>query len=157
MSTFDSARSFLFVYESSLPKQDIDMIQEFANEIKAEKKDVFFLVYHDFKKVPEGIFVKSFDIHICRKDFNLLKQPASSLVKRQYNIPYDYLFSFLGNRNNRVENFIRTSKAQIKVGRYDIPRKPLYRITFGSSGRENTMEEYLKMAGNYLTKIRIEK
>ncbi|MCO6494159.1 MAG: hypothetical protein J5I91_00565 [Bacteroidetes bacterium] len=157
MSGFSEARSFLFIYETSLPKQDIELILEFAAEIKAEKKDVFFLIYHEFKKVPESVFVKSFDIHICKKDFNFLKQPTSSMVKRQCNMQYDYLFSFIEKRNTRLENFIRKSKALIKIGRKELHRKPLYRITFGSSERENSIEDFLKMAGNYITKIKIEK
>lgn len=157
MTGFAEVRSFLFVYETSLPKQDIEMIQEFANELKAERKDVFFLIYHDFKKVPDGTFVKSFDIHICKKDFNLMKQPVSSLTKRQAGMNYDFLFSFLKNRNPRLENFIKKSKAQIKIGRAELTRKPLYRITFGSIDREITTEEFLHMSGNYLTKIKLEK
>jgi len=155
MSDFSTAKSFLFVYENNLPKQDIELLLEFAHEIKAEKKDVFFVIYHDFKKIPFGTFVKSFDIHVSKKDFNLLQKPSSSILKRQMNIKYDFLFSFLNGRNIRLENFIKKSTASIKIGRWEPPKKSLYRITFSSNEREKSMEEFLKMAGSYLTKIKV--
>lgn len=157
MTDFENARSFLFVYPQNLPLNDIQLLLEFAHEIKAEKKDVFFLIYHDFKKVPDNTTVKSFDIHISKKDFNFLKKPSSSLINRQVDLKYDYLFSFLENENIRLENFIKRSNARIKIGRWEPPKKSIYRITFSANGHEKSMEEFLKMAGNYLTKIKIEK
>jgi hypothetical protein len=157
MNDFASAKSFLFVYENALSKDDIELIHQFAMEIKAEKKDVFFLVYHDFKKVPETVIMKSFDIHVCKKDFNFLKRPASSLAKRHAGIAYDYLISFLDNRNERLEQFIRKSKAGAKIGRFEPDNKNLYRITFSSKELNKNMEEFLGMTGTYLTKIKIVK
>jgi hypothetical protein len=157
MTNFENAKSFLFVYPQNLPLNDIQLLLEFAHEIKAEKKDVFFLIYHDFKKVPDNTVVKSFDIHLSKKDFNLFKMPSSSLIKRQVDLQYDYLFSFLENENVRLENFIKKSNARIKIGRWEPPNKSIYRITFSANGHEKSMEEFLKMAGNYLTKIKIEK
>lgn len=157
MNDFASAKSFLFVYENTLSKEDIELIHQFATEIKLEKKDVFFLIYHDFKKVPDDTVVKSFDIHISKKDFNLFKRPGSDLLKRQLQIGYDFLLSFLDQRNERLEHFIRRSKSHAKIGRFEPHGKNLYRITFSSKEQKKSMEDFLHMTGTYLTKIKITK
>lgn len=153
MTQFASAKQFLFLYQANLPVQDIQLIKEFAQEIKAEKKEVFFIVYHDFKKVPDGTVTQAFDTHISKADFNLFGNPKSSHLLRHTQIEYDYLFSFLDQQNPRLENFIKKTIAKVKIGRFEPHKKNLYRITFSTQDNPKSMESFLSMAGNYLTKI----
>jgi hypothetical protein len=156
ISDFELAKSFLFVFPQNLPQNDISYIYEFASEIKAERKEVIFLIYHDFPKIPEGITQKSFDVHVCKKDFNFLQKPTSSLIIRHLHIDYDFLISFNDKANKRLEKFVSKSKAKIKIGRYEPVGTSLYKILLTTTSNENGIRDFLSLAGTYLTKIKIE-
>jgi hypothetical protein len=156
VADFNSSKSFLIVYPSDIAKSDLDLLVEFVVEIKSEKKDVFFLIYHDLKKIPMGTIIKSFDTHICQKDFNIFKSPSSSTLQSQIQISYDYLISFFDKPNKRMENFIKKSKAKFKIGMWEPDNKSLYNIKLSKVEGVNMIKSFLTMTGNYITKIKTE-
>jgi len=152
MMDFNSAKTILLYYDTSLQLDEVKLINEFAQELKQEKKEVYFLIYHPTKKVAPFIHTGTFDTHICKSDYNIFKQASSSLVKRQIKLEYDILICFSTLSDKRVANTIKKSKSKFKIGMSQFFTPQLCNAILIPK-EEGNIESYLHMLGRFLQQI----
>lgn len=152
MMDFKSAKTVLLFYDTSLNQDDVKLINEFAQELKQEKKEVYFLIYHPSKKVSPFVHTGTFDTHVCKSDYNIFKQPSSSLIKRQIKLEYDILICFSTLSDKRISNTIKKSKSKFKVGMSQFFSPQVCNAILIPEGETN-IESYLHMLGRFLQQI----
>jgi hypothetical protein len=152
MMDFNSAKTILLFYDTSLNQDDVKLISEFAQELKQEKKEVYFLIYHPTKKVAPFVHTGTFDTHVCKSDYNILKQPSSSLIKRQIKLEYDIFICFSTLNDKRVSNTIKKSKSKFKVGMSQFFTPQICNAILMPKEEAN-IESYLHMLGRFLQQI----
>ena len=74
------------------------------------------VLFVDQKKLPEHLSQGQTITFLCRKDLNLFKKWNSQTAKKELLEQHDLLVSMVFNSTSFLDNFIKESKAKMKVG-----------------------------------------
>jgi hypothetical protein len=157
MSFFNQSQHFLLIRQNEMSPAEREMITDFVFDLKNEKKEGIILVWHNKKKLPDNTSAGPFEIHLCKKDFNIFGKPSSEKIVRLMNNQFDYIINTAPVNIPKIEKVISKIRASIKIGRYHSVKIPeLYSVVFQNADTtENNIEDFFISLGKYISKIEI--
>lgn len=147
----NQAQTFGIIYEA-IDKESFDIIQNFHEVLKYNKKTVKVLGYVPAKRYDMGLML-NLETHLYKwSDVNWYYKPTLPAVNEFIENEFDMLLDFSLNPQMPIVNVVAASKAKFKVGRYTDSYQNYYDMMLDAP-KDISLKEYMRIVRKYLAMI----